>query len=376
MSRHGSSRATLVQPLDAQPDEPMPRREWLVTNGLGGYASGTVAGAVTRRYHGLLIASLPAPLGRMVMLNHLLERVRVRGRRAAVARRRGRGRRTERRRPHRPPRRVPAGARAAGLALRDRRRRDREAGVMPHGQNTVHVTYRLLSGAGPGAAELRPSVHFRRYEEPVDAERDLVLHVIGDRATATRSRRRTDCPPLRLRDARRRGGVDARRAAASSDVLYQMEAQPRLRVGRVAVESGLLPRRPRARSSRSRWSRRPKPWETVHALSPEDAARGRAGPAPPAAARSPAAPRSRALGGGAGAGGRPVHHHAGRPRRGSGAGPRRRRRGAHRDRRLSLVHRLGPRHDDQPRRADADHRPAPRGRLHPAHVRATTCATA
>ena len=39
----------------------MPRREWLVTNGLGGYASGTVAGVVTRRYHGLLVASLPAP---------------------------------------------------------------------------------------------------------------------------------------------------------------------------------------------------------------------------------------------------------------------------------------------------------------------------
>jgi len=35
------------------------RREWLVTNGLGGYAIGTVAGTLTRRYHGLLIAPLP-----------------------------------------------------------------------------------------------------------------------------------------------------------------------------------------------------------------------------------------------------------------------------------------------------------------------------
>ncbi len=34
------------------------RREWLVTNGLGGYAAGTVAGTLTRRYHGLLIAPL------------------------------------------------------------------------------------------------------------------------------------------------------------------------------------------------------------------------------------------------------------------------------------------------------------------------------
>ena len=34
------------------------RREWLVTNGLGGYASGTLCGVPTRRYHGLLIAAL------------------------------------------------------------------------------------------------------------------------------------------------------------------------------------------------------------------------------------------------------------------------------------------------------------------------------
>src|SRR5437016_8328936 len=48
-------------------------REWLVTNGLGGYASGTVGGACTRRFHGLLIASLRAPLGRTMMFNHLEE---------------------------------------------------------------------------------------------------------------------------------------------------------------------------------------------------------------------------------------------------------------------------------------------------------------
>jgi predicted glycogen debranching enzyme len=39
-------------------------REWLVTNGIGGYASGTVAGSQTRRYHGLLIAALQPPVGR------------------------------------------------------------------------------------------------------------------------------------------------------------------------------------------------------------------------------------------------------------------------------------------------------------------------
>ena len=48
-------------------------REWLVTNGLGGFASGTVAGVNTRRYHGLLVASLNPPLQRMVLLAALEE---------------------------------------------------------------------------------------------------------------------------------------------------------------------------------------------------------------------------------------------------------------------------------------------------------------
>src|SRR5215471_2336886 len=56
--------------------DPHLREEWLVTNGLGGYASGTATGAITRRYHGLLIAALPNPLGRMMMLNGLSERLR------------------------------------------------------------------------------------------------------------------------------------------------------------------------------------------------------------------------------------------------------------------------------------------------------------
>jgi len=38
--------------------------EWLVTNGIGGYASGTVSGVLTRRYHGILVAALQPPVGR------------------------------------------------------------------------------------------------------------------------------------------------------------------------------------------------------------------------------------------------------------------------------------------------------------------------
>jgi predicted glycogen debranching enzyme len=50
-------------------------REWLVTNGLGSYAGGSISGANTRRYHGLLVASLNPPVQRTVMLSRIDETV-------------------------------------------------------------------------------------------------------------------------------------------------------------------------------------------------------------------------------------------------------------------------------------------------------------
>src|SRR5690349_19398384 len=57
------------------------QREWLVTNGIGGYASGSLAGANTRRYHGLLVAALTPPTGRTVLLSKLEETLVVDGER-------------------------------------------------------------------------------------------------------------------------------------------------------------------------------------------------------------------------------------------------------------------------------------------------------
>jgi len=54
-------------------------REWLVTNGIGGYASGTVAGLLTRRYHGLLIAAIDPPVGRTLLVSTLDETAHYNG---------------------------------------------------------------------------------------------------------------------------------------------------------------------------------------------------------------------------------------------------------------------------------------------------------
>jgi predicted glycogen debranching enzyme len=55
-------------------------REWLITNGIGGYGSGTISGELTRRYHGLLIAALQPPLGRMLLAARLDETASYNGR--------------------------------------------------------------------------------------------------------------------------------------------------------------------------------------------------------------------------------------------------------------------------------------------------------
>ena len=56
------------------------RREWLETNGLGGFASATIIGLNTRRYHGLLVAATKPPVGRMVLLSKLEETLFIDGR--------------------------------------------------------------------------------------------------------------------------------------------------------------------------------------------------------------------------------------------------------------------------------------------------------
>jgi predicted glycogen debranching enzyme len=149
--------------------DPHLREEWLVTNGLGGYASGTVTGAITRRYHGLLIAALPNPLGRIMMLNGLSERLRLPDRRV-----------------------VYTGAEElagitpeATLALSEFRLENglpvwryevdgfvlEKRLILPYRQNTVHVTYHLLSGRGTLRLGLRPAIHFRPHDAPVSQPR-------------------------------------------------------------------------------------------------------------------------------------------------------------------------------------------------------------
>ena len=60
-------------------------REWLETNGLGGFASSTITGLNTRRYHALLVAATTPPVGRMALLAKMEETLVVNGERITRA---------------------------------------------------------------------------------------------------------------------------------------------------------------------------------------------------------------------------------------------------------------------------------------------------
>ena len=143
-------------------------KEWLVTNGLGGYAAGTIAGVITRRYHGVLIAALAAPLGRLVMLSQMGERVRLPGgrvhwlsgeeKKGGSLYVEGANRLSEFR--------LEAGLpvwifEIDGYTLEKRL-------LLPRFQNTALITYTLLRAPGPMRLGLRPLLNARPHEAPVD----------------------------------------------------------------------------------------------------------------------------------------------------------------------------------------------------------------
>jgi predicted glycogen debranching enzyme len=140
------------------------RREWLETNGIGGFASSTITGMNTRRYHGLLVAATRPPLGRMVLLSKIEETLVIGGRRVELA-----------------SNRYPGVVHPQGhLHLKEFRRDPfpvfvyeaegallEKSVFMVHGENSTVIQYELRSPSGVLPAgcvlELRPLIAFRDY---------------------------------------------------------------------------------------------------------------------------------------------------------------------------------------------------------------------
>jgi predicted glycogen debranching enzyme len=138
------------------------RREWLVTNGLGGYASGTLAGINTRRYHGLLVAALNPPVERTVMVGGLLEWATYAGRRYALSTHEY-GNDFVDQHGYRNLQSfalegaLPVWSFALGGALLEKRV------WMAYGANTTYITYRVLRGTAPVDLEITPLINYRDF---------------------------------------------------------------------------------------------------------------------------------------------------------------------------------------------------------------------
>jgi predicted glycogen debranching enzyme len=170
--------------------------EWLITNGLGGYASGTISGTLTRVYHGYLIAALPAPLGRTMMLNHILEQIVLPdGKTITLNELETEGGEY----PGYPESLVDFGLdnglpvwtyEVGGLTIEKRI-------ILPHRQNTTYVTYRVSGGSGSAQLELRPAVNMRGQGEPVNTATGTYTLTVQDHHYELKASK--ELPPLRLK---------------------------------------------------------------------------------------------------------------------------------------------------------------------------------
>jgi predicted glycogen debranching enzyme len=141
------------------------RREWLETNGLGGFASSTIVGLNTRRYHGLLVAATKPPVGRLVLLSKLEETLFIDGQPFDLS-----------------ANRYPGAVHPQGFRYLKQFRLDpfptftyevegielEKAVFMVHGENTTVVQYELKKNNHPErpkslSLELRPLIAFRDY---------------------------------------------------------------------------------------------------------------------------------------------------------------------------------------------------------------------
>lgn len=244
-------------------------REWIVTNGLGGYAAGTVAGVITRRFHGLLIAALPSPFGRRMVLNNVAEQLRLSDGRVLQLG----GEHT----PHQEVRvfgadylqefRLELGLpvwiyQVEGITLEKRL-------VLSYRQNTVHVLYKVLCGACEVRLELRPAVHFRPHEGVLSTmqEEPYTLRVVDNRyelASANAS-----IPPLRMRMHGAEPAFTFDRKYGGELVYYTEEVRGYESRGHMwspgYFHVTLTPQSDAILTAST------EPWEVMHALSPLDA---------------------------------------------------------------------------------------------------------
>jgi predicted glycogen debranching enzyme len=171
-------------------------REWLETNGIGGFSSSTVIGLNTRRYHGLLTAATNPPVGRLVLLSKLEETLVIDGRRFELS-----------------ANQYPDVVHPQGFNYQTGFRLDpfpvftyevdgvtlEKSVLMAQGENTTVVQYQLSKGKGTNdiRLEIRPLIAFRDYHSLTHENGGLNPHIEIESGLVT-CRPYRDLAPLHL----------------------------------------------------------------------------------------------------------------------------------------------------------------------------------
>lgn len=154
-------------------------QEWLVTNGIGGFACGTIAGIPTRKYHSLLNATLPSPYGRTNMLNYVLDEIIHNNKSFTLSSAHLLGQ--EALQPEcsidfRLEKGIPFWKyEKEGIIVE-------KSLFLIHKQNTLCLCYELLSTTDEVALKWRPYFHFRMHEQPVNVaidKEEYHVHIVG-----------------------------------------------------------------------------------------------------------------------------------------------------------------------------------------------------
>ena len=246
-------------------------REWLLTNGLGGYACGTVGGVLTRRYHSLLCAALPAPAGRTTFLNQLGETLHLadgtvialggfepgNGQlllpEALVEFRLDNGRPVWR-------------FEQAGVTLEKRI-------VLTHHQNTTRIAYRLLEGSAPATLVLEPAVDFRGHDDRVDRGGAATDYTIAAGHNGVRiARSDSPLPPLHLTARTVRGHVPFVPRPRDFDLRYRVE-QARGYEGRGELHALGIFELQLSAGQEAVLTASTESWDSIHALDATEATR-------------------------------------------------------------------------------------------------------
>ena len=339
LERRSASRC-LSQVGERRSSESLVDKEWLVTNGLGGYASGSLAGVITRGFHGYLVAALPTPLGRMMMLNDLIEKVelpdgqtvQLSGEERVNAPLKAQG--AEYLEEFCLEDGVPVWIFKFGDVLLEKRV------LMVHRQNTVHVNYRLKSGSVK--MTLRPSVNFRPHEAPVSTPLagNYAFTVIEDTFEIAAQK---NIPALRLMLHGKDKSLTMDRTRFQ-EIVYRIEESRGYAAHGDLWSPGyfsvvLTPQDPVTLVASV------ESWDAIRAVSPKYAESAESLRHKRLLSRASEVP-AEGMAARAGAGCRSVHYYSGRTRRGYAASASRGRRCEDDYRGLSVVHGLGPRHDD------------------------------